>query len=227
MRRTAAGILFGSLAAAALCAQTRTLPLEPISKLKLHHVAATVEMYQGRKSVRLVDPEPRGNLPEGIRFAVIEGTDFENGTIEADVAGDALPGMPETIRGFTGIAFRMSPDGGRYEAFYLRPKNGRAEDQLQRNHSAQYISFPEFPWFRLRKETPGQYESYVDLVPGAWTPIKIVVEGDKARLYVHGASQPTLIVNGLKHGRTRGAIALWISIGVVGHFANLRVTPQS
>jgi hypothetical protein len=33
----------------------------------------------------------------------------------------------------------------------------------------------------------------VDLVPGEWTEIKVEVSGVKARLYVHGASQPALI----------------------------------
>jgi hypothetical protein len=50
--------------------------------------------------------------------------------------------------------------------------------------STQYISHPDYPWHRLRKETPGGvYESYVDLVPGQWTKVRIVVAGNKARLY--------------------------------------------
>jgi len=95
---------------------------------------------------------------------------------------------------------------------------------LQRNHSVQYICEPEFPWQRLRQETPGKYESYVDLIPGEWTPIKIEVRGDKARFYVHGSAQPTLIVNDLKHGHSKGSIALWIGPGTVAHFSNLRIT---
>lgn len=67
----------------------------------------------------------------------------------------------------------------------MRPTNGRAEDQVRRNHSSQYISFPEFPWHRLRKEFPEKYESCVDLTPGEWTPVKIVVDGTTAKLYVH------------------------------------------
>ena len=97
---------------------------------------------------------------------------------------------------------------------------------MQRNHSAQYISHPEYPWQRLREETPGKYETYVDLVPGEWTKVKIEVKGDKARLYVNGAEQPVLLVNDLKHGKTSGNLALWIGPGVVAHFANLRVTGQ-
>ena len=57
--------------------------------------------------------------------------------------------------------------------------------------------------------------------------MKIEVQGDRARLYVHGAAQPALLVNDLKLGASaKGAIALWIGPGTVGHFANLRVTPR-
>jgi hypothetical protein len=113
-----------------------------------------------------------------------------------------------------------------YEAFYLRPTNGRADDQLRRNHSTQYISHPDFPWDRLRREHPGVYESYVDLVPGEWTKIRIVVSGEKARLFVHGAEQPVLIVNDLKHGQSRGRVALWIGNGTEAWFSNVVVKPE-
>ena len=129
-------------------------------------------------------------------------------------------------RGFVGIAFRLRPDNETFDAFYLRPTNGRADDQLRRNHSAQYIAHPDWPWERLRRETPGQYESYVDLVPDAWTRIRIEVRGTRARLFVHGQAQPTLVVNDVKSGAgARGAVALWIGAGTVAHFRNVRVGP--
>ena len=87
----------------------------------------------------------------------------------------------------------------------------------------QYISIPGFPWPLLRKDFPEKYETYVDLVPGEWTKVKIEVRGDKARLFVHGVEQPTLLVNDLKQGQSKGAIALWIGPGTVARFSNLRV----
>jgi hypothetical protein len=204
--------------------QAGNIPIEPVAKLKLQNVKAEAVTYQGHSAVRITDVGAQ-SLSDGARLAIIAGTAFEDGVIEADLTGDALPGTPETVRGFTGIAFRVAPDGAKYECFYLRPKNGRAEDQTQRNHSTQYISVPDFPWQRLRSETPSKYESYVDLVAGAWTKIKIEIHGDQARLYVNGAQQPTLIVNDLKHGRSKGAIGLWVGPGVVAHFANVSVTP--
>ena len=217
-------ILSCALAAMLGISHGGSIPIEPIARLKLQNGKAESVTYQGRAAVKLTDAGADG-LPDGARLAVVAGTAFEDGVIEAELTGDALPGTPDTVRGFTGIAFRVAPDGTKYECFYLRPKNGRSEDQAQRNHSTQYISVPDFPWQKLRAETPSKYESYVDLTPGAWIKVKIEVQGDKARLYVNGAAQPTLIVNDLKHGRSKGAIGLWIGPGVVAHFANLTVTP--
>jgi hypothetical protein len=115
-----------------------------------------------------------------------------------------------------------------YDAFYLRPTNGRAEDQERRNHAAQYISHPEWTWFRLRKESPSKYESYVDLMPDVWTRIRIDVRGTRAHLYVHDQEQPTLVVNDLKTGAEgKGAVGLWVGSGTVAHFRNLKVDPSS
>jgi hypothetical protein len=51
------------------------------------------------------------------------------------------------------------------------------------------------------------------------------VRGNKARLFVNGQPQPTLIVNDVKTGEQgRGLIALWIDPGTIAHFRNLRVT---
>jgi hypothetical protein len=63
-----------------------------------------------------------------------------------------------------------------------------------------------------------------DLVPGEWTKIKVEVSGTKARLYVNDAPQPVLVVNDLKHGNVKGAVALWIGLGTEAYFANLRLS---
>jgi hypothetical protein len=81
--------------------------------------------------------------------------------------GGPREGAPPDTRGFLGIAFRIQDRGSRYECFYLRITNGRADDQLRRNHATQYVSVPAFPWNRLREENPGVYESYVE-IGGGW-----------------------------------------------------------
>jgi hypothetical protein len=189
--------------------------------IQTHQVKAEPATHKGRKALRVTDTA--GALGEN-RIVLLTGTSFQNGTIEVSIAGEPAPGAGEGARGFVGIAFRVNEDASKFECFYLRPTNGRAEDQVRRNHSAQYVSFPDFPWQRLRKESPEKYESYVDLVPGEWTSVKIVVSGTTARLFVHGAPQPSLIVNDLKLGTSKGRVALWIGPGTVAHFAGMRVT---
>jgi hypothetical protein len=226
--------------------QARNYPLESAASLRLHNVAAEAVTLDGKRGVRLtVSPEFRQRLqsltPEqqqqlaqrgtidGVdleQLAVIEGLDFSSGVIEAEIAGAPAPDAGAGARGFVGIAFRLQPDLKTYDAFYLRPTNGRADDQERRNHATQYISHPDWPWFRLRQETPGRYESYVDLLPNVWTKIKIEVRGDHARLYVNDNPQPVLIVNDVKTGATaRGSVALWLGPGTIAHFRTVTVTP--
>lgn len=196
------------------------------NRLTLHNVAATRVQYRGRDAIRLV-PRVEGATPGTSvhTIAIVGDTEFRNGTIEADIAGTPAAGADSGARGFVGIAFRVNSSGDRYAAFYLRPTNGRANDQLRRNHSTQYISEPEYPWHRLRREQPGMYESYVDLQPGVWTPIRIEVSQGVARLFVNNSAQPVLIVNDMKIPPDSGRIALWIGAGTEAHFSRLRVTP--
>ncbi len=205
-----------SVAAASLLA-AQSFPLQSTEGLTFRNVKAQPDSYKGRKALR-AEASDNG-------LAILGGTEFQDGTIEVDLAGEPKDGANSQARGFVGVAFRMAPDAAKFELFYLRPTNGRAEDQERRNHSAQYDSFRDYPWFRLRKENPGKYESYVDLVPGEWTKVTITVQGDKARLYVNRSQQPILIVNDLKLGSAKGAIALWIGPGTIAHFSNLKTLP--
>lgn len=199
----------------------QTIPLSSSRDLDPVNVNIEEVTYKDKRAVRIT--AIREDDDETI--AIVRGLEFKNGTIEIEVSGKLIEGAGPDARGFVGIAFRVQrSDTLRYECFYIRPTNGRSEDQLRRNHSTQYVSHPDFPWHRLRKEQPGVYESYVDLVPGEWTKLKIVVKDREAKLYVHDAQQPCLIVKDLKRGIINGAIALWIGPGTDGHFSNLRIT---
>jgi hypothetical protein len=209
----------GTMAAAA--PQARPYALEGASGLDLRNVLAEAREHRGKKAVRIVGA-PGVNAET---LAIVPDSDFDDGTIELELVGQVLPGAPPTSRGFVGVAFRVDPKSLAYDCFYLRPKNGRADDQLRRNHSTQYISHPVFTWQKLRQEQPGVYESYVDLEPGAWTRVRIVVEGGEARLFVNGAEQPSLVVKDMKRVPTRGAVALWIGPGTEAFFRNLTITP--
>ncbi len=196
------------------------LQIEQAGTLDLRNVKGEPVTYRGRKAMRLVDAATNAG-DDVSRIAIVKGSSLQDGTIEVSLTGDTLPTASPTARGFVGIAFRVTGDASRYECFYLRPKNGRAEDQLQRNHSAQYISIPGFDWYKLREATPGKYESYVDLVPGEWTNLTIKVAGTDARLFVNGSEQPVLVVHDLKQAPQAGAVALWVGPGTIAHFADL------
>jgi hypothetical protein len=193
---------------------------QTVDQLEPRNVKVAAMGYLGRPAIQLT---VQSDATNGTAYAILKKSVFHNGTIEVDVAGKPGAGAATGARGFIGIAFRMKND--RYEYIYLRPTNGRADDQVRRNHSTQYGAHPDYDYARLRQDSPEAYESYVDLVPGVWTKYKIVVTGTKARLFVHGSEQPCLVVNDLKLGDSEGAVALWVGPGTEGYFANLKITP--
>lgn len=158
-------------------------------------------------------------------FAVVNDVKAKNFVLEAVLNGTPIDNA-STARGFVGIAFHISDDLNQFEAIYLRPTNSRANDQVRRNHTIQYISHPDYPWERLRREHPGKYESYADIDAGRWTRIRLVVNGSLARLYINDATQPALIVNHLKLSPASGGIGLWVGPGSRTYFKSLRISVQ-
>lgn len=140
----------------ALAASTGTLDaqvsehsLESTDGLKLINVRAEVVELEGKRGLRVGRAD---DYVEGGTLVLIEGTEFQNGTIELELAGEPAADADPAMRGFVGVAFRVDPeDPNSYECFYLRPTNARADLQLRRNHTTQYVSHPDYPWYRLRK----------------------------------------------------------------------------
>ena len=197
----------------------QTFALDTPDHVRPFGVNLSVEKHEGKRALQVVGIKGY----EGAQMALLDGSGFKDGTIEAEIAGEPVAAASETARGFVGIAFHSARDGARFECFYLRPTNGRAEDQVRRNHSVQYIAYPGYEFDALRKSDPGRYESYVDLVPGAWTHVKIVIDGRHARLFVHGASQPTLVVNDLKLPLPEGETGLWIGDETQAWFRDVKI----
>ena len=212
------------LGASCLLAETRprvqTFALRDTSALIAPKVKAEAVNYRGRESVRIT---MEGEDHEGL--ALLEGTDFQDGVIEADIALRITTPPGVRYPGFVGIAFRARPDASHFELFYLRPGNSEAGDQAMRNHAVQYVSEPGFGWYRLRREWPGVYESHAELAMETWTKVRIEVAGRAAKLYLNGSVKPSLVVDGLKGEDLHGAVGLWSFTDEEAYFSNVRITP--
>jgi hypothetical protein len=201
------------------------IPLDNPQTRHPQNVKTESVTYKGRKALRVTDAASP-DVADGRQLVVLDNSQFRDGAIEIEMAGEPRAGTEnQAARGFVGLAFRLNinpgEDAPRYECFYIRPTNGRADDQVRRNHATQYISYPDRPWFKLREQFPGKYESYADMVAGEWTRVKIDVKGKKANLYIGSASQPVLVVNDLT--QEEGRIALWVGTDTDAYFSNLRV----
>lgn len=202
--------------------------LDDSTKFELVNADTKWVEYRGRHALKLAPLPGHEHAQNEELMAILADSDFKNGTIELDVSGARRAGYSAAkdergFKGMIGVSFHIQ--GDKRETIYVRPENARLNDQVFRNRSTQYESIPDFPWNLLREQSPGVYESYVDLEPGAWTKLRIEVSGTKARLYVNGATQPCLVVNDLKLGEARGKIALWSRVSTDAYFSNLRVEP--
>ncbi|RYY21848.1 MAG: hypothetical protein EOP41_07885 [Sphingobacteriaceae bacterium] len=186
-------------------------------------VYMSVQKMDGKEVVR-VCKDTAVKAVDQPTFAKLNKVMFKNGTIEVKVLSRLLKTAQKDNRGFIGIAFHINEDNSRFEGIYIRPTNGRADDQIRRNHSVQYFSFPDYPFSRLRKESPELYETHADMGLNEWTKLRIVVKDKQAKLFLGDNRQPTLLVNDLKLGSAAtGAIGLWVDVGTEGFFKDLHV----
>lgn len=183
-----------------------------------------LEKKAGNKALKVVVDTAIKTFDEPT-FVKIKGVNFKNGTIEVKVMSRLIENAPDWARGFIGLAFRIEDNNAKFECIYIRPTNGRSDNQIRRNHSIQYFAFPDYKFERLRKEFPELYESYADMGLDEWITLKIEVQGSNTRLFLNNHTQPSLIVNDLKLGANNaGAIGLWVGNWTEGHFKDLKIT---
>ncbi len=198
---------------------------------KLQGVSLNEKTFQGRTALEVTMPssatqDPAKETLTDRDYMAWLPRDFGDGIIKVDVASVLTPDAPGYARGFIGIAFRIDAQN-RFESIYLRPANSRVEDQVRRNHTIQYVAYPDFPFPLLRRDAPEKYETYADIGLGEWIGMRIEVKGTTARLFLNDGPNPAFIVCDLKLGADqRGGIGLWIEAGTVGYFADLQVLPS-
>lgn len=186
-------------------------PLRALEGLEPRHLETEAVHYRGRDAIHLSATAKTRGEP----MVILSNSDFENGTIELDLAGASGWGTRGWQRaGGRGFP-RAEPDTVR--SFYLRMTNARADDQERRNHTLQYIPAPDFPFERTRAETPARHASYADLEAGAWTRVRIVVSGEQGS----GSARPHR--QRPEAGKVRGKVALWSGRDADGYPSNLRI----
>ena len=189
-------------------------------------VSMTIEKFQGQETLKIIVDTTIKEFDQPT-FVKVKNTDLKNGTIEVKVLSRLLKNAPDWARGFIGVTFRINEQNNKFEGIYLRPANGRVNDQFRRNHSIQYFSFPGFSFEQSRKEAPGVYESYADMGLNEWITMRIEINGSHAELFLNNNKQPSLIVNDLKHSENEsGAIGLWVGNWTEGYFRDLKVSKK-
>src|SRR5207249_9516186 len=113
--------------------KTTTVPLDGLNEQQARNVKTEWVTYKGRKGLRVIDTAPP-DVADGIQLVILNKTEFQDGTIEIELTGEPSPTAKSTApRGFVGVAFRVNLDAAKdvakYECFYLRPTNGRADAQ--------------------------------------------------------------------------------------------------
>ncbi|NOT77140.1 MAG: hypothetical protein HOP08_19625 [Cyclobacteriaceae bacterium] len=197
-----------------IMAQTLTPDLQKTSTWETSSHKAIPIQESGRQGIKFNEQEREGIL-------ILKNYEFTNGTIEIDLKGRDLQG-----KSFLGVAFHIQNEKV-FDLVYFRPFNFSNPDSVRRSHAVQYVSAPDFPWEKLRKESPLKYENYINPVPDGddWFHAKIVVRDREVKVYVNGSSKPCLEVEKLTDTKS-GSIALWVGPGSDGAYSNLKIVSK-
>ena len=168
-------------------------------------IGAQVVNYKGKKALHLAGREQC--------YVYLPIDDFQDGTIEVDIAGDI----------FSGIGFRGREAGKRVEKLYFRPQNSGT---ARHENTVQYavIGKEGGHWRDLRTQFPGKYETGADLKQGEWFHAKFVIKGTSLKVYVNDSDEPLLTVDPMLDGVSKGSVGVW---GWDSYFANFKYTPDS
>ena len=162
-------------------------------------VDSRVEEYLGQQSLML-----KGGT------AILPDVNFTNGIIEYDVAFGP-------VRAFVGAMWRIQ-DAANFEKFYLRAHQSGNPDASQYTPLANGMT----GW----QLYPGpNYSATVDHTFDEWTPVRVVVCGSEAEVYIGDMETPIVFIPDLKHDIVAGGIGVEIEpIPPLqsAHFANFR-----
>lgn len=204
---------------------------------ELHNVIGETIKFQGKEVLRIERdlnalPFDSTNIEATVdepHYAELVGLDdFENGTIEVKMYSVLKNPPPYSgIAGFIGVYFKIQKNDSAFEGIYVRPKVGRINNQLFRNHAVQYISYPHYKFDTLRKIAPFKYEGSAPVALNEWIKMRIEVNGETAEMFINDMKYSTFIVDKMLGKNKMGSIGLYVDIGTIGYFKDLKVTKRS
>jgi hypothetical protein len=204
---------------------------------ELHNVTGSVVKLEGKKVLKIERdlkalPFDVNNIegtvdePHYARLVGLE--DFEKGTIEVKMYSQLQDPLPYPgVAGFIGVYFRIKEDDSAFEGIYLRPRVGRSTKQFARNRAVQYISYPHAKFDTLRKSFPaGTYEGSAPVALNEWITMRIEVNGETAEMFINDMKYSSFIVEKMLGKHKIGGIGLYVDIGTIGYFRDLKVTKR-
>ncbi|MBS4066494.1 MAG: hypothetical protein KGZ74_18175 [Chitinophagaceae bacterium] len=204
---------------------------------ELHSVTGAIIPFHGSQVLKIerdlqalpfdsTNIEATVDEPHYARLIGLE--DFENGTIEVKMYSQLQNPLPYSgVAGFIGVYFRISANDSAFEGIYVRPKVGRVANQQYRNHAVQYISYPQYKFDTLRKIAPYKYESSAPVALNEWITMRIEVNGETAEMFINDMKYSSLIVDKMLGNIKKGGIGLYVDIGTIGYFKDLKVTKRA
>ena len=164
--------------------------------------------------------------PDENTYAVLNGIQMQNGTIEVRLRSRLLPDAPDYARGFVGIVYRAKKDHSEFESFYVRPTNGRnCTDPVRKAHGCQYFSYPGYTFSYFREFGITAYEAPVDVALDEWFTLKAVIREEQASFFINGT--PVLTVPQMKHGTGQaGEMGIYVDIGTEAFLSEIKVVTE-
>ncbi len=215
-------------------AQFETIKLKK-QTFELHNVTGEIINFQGDKVLKIerdlnalpFDADHLEATVDEKHYARLQGLDdFENGTIEVKMYSQIQDPSPfPPAAGFIGLYYRIKEDDSAFESIYLRPKVGRINNQMARNHAVQYFSYPDYKFQTLREKfPPGSYEGSAPVALKEWITMRIEVNGETAEMFINDMKYSSFIVNKMLGENKKGYVGLFVDIATTGYFKDLKVT---
>ncbi|AYQ33128.1 hypothetical protein [Runella sp. SP2] len=205
---------------------------------ELHNVTGSVINFQGKKVLKIerdlkalsFDEKNLETTVDDRHYArLLDIDDFENGTIEVKMYSQIQNPSPYApAAGFIGLYYRVTADDSAWESIYLRPKVGRINNQMARNHAVQYFSYPDFKFQTLRdKFSAGSYEGSAPVALNEWITMRLEINGETAEMFINNMKYSSFIVNKMLGKTKKGFVGLYVDIGTIGYFKDLKVTKRA